>query len=112
MPHQMTAGTSPEVSRAKLIVDKAKKKLLDAGHFIPPDPDEMNDRRAAWAQAAVTEFERSTRTEDGDALTDLFTALQHLCDRRHDEIGWNFEQALNRSRGQYQEETEEKETSV
>lgn len=94
------------VVAAKAIVAQAVAER-PAG-FMPPDPDEMNDSRAAWAQAAVTEFQRATGTEDSDALADLLNGLLHLVDRRDHEPGWNFMQALRRALCQYTEEIEEK----
>lgn len=106
MPHHIAARTSPEISAAKLIVDREKKKTLDAGLFQPPDPEEANHSRAVWAQTAVTEFQRSTGTEDGDALSDLLCNLMHLCDRRDTEVGWGFAAALQRAQRSYAEETD------
>jgi hypothetical protein len=49
--------------------------------ILPPDPESMNDDRAEWAAAALTEFQRVTGTEDEDALGDLLTDLMHWADR-------------------------------
>lgn len=48
---------------------------------LPADPENMNDDRAAWAEAALNEFRRVTGTDDEDALGDLLCDLMHWCDR-------------------------------
>jgi len=68
---------------------------------LPPDPENMNARRAAWAAAAVTEFQRITGTDDQDALGDLLCDLMHWSDRND----YDFEAALSRARGHYEAET-------
>lgn len=72
-------------------------------HTLPPDPDGMNDTRAAWAATVLVEFQKATRTDREDALADLLTDLLHWCDR----TGLDFDTELARGRGNYQEETAE-----
>jgi hypothetical protein len=67
---------------------------------LPPDPDGMNQQRAAWAAEALNVF----RDEDGtaeDALCDLLCDLMHWCDRN----GVQFGEQLQRGMGHYREET-------
>lgn len=111
MPHHIAARTSPEISAAKLIVDREKKKTLDAGLFVPPDPEEANDRYAVLAQCAVDAYRRASGSEPDTALPDLLGDLMHLAARREIEIGWNFEAALNRARLDYREETTEEKSN-
>lgn len=69
---------------------------------LPPDPEGMNDRRAAWAERAVAAFIEETGTDRGDAVTDLLCDLMHWCDRNDRE----FSAALTRAGRHYSEETE------
>lgn len=74
--------------------------------MLPPDPEMMNDKRAAWAWKAIEAFMDVTGTEPQDAVADLLCDLMHACDRFRDEpdIG-GFEEQLDRARGFYREET-------
>ena len=71
--------------------------------YLPPDPDGMNDERAAWGKAALEAFQDLTRTDDGDAIGDLLSDLIHLCDRT--DVFGEFEAALRRARMHYRDET-------
>jgi hypothetical protein len=70
---------------------------------IPPDPENMNDMRASWANTAIEVFQSETGTDDCDALADLLVDLMHLCDRdgRFEE----FDVALDKARRGYKDET-------
>lgn len=68
---------------------------------LPPDPESMNHRRAAWAGRAVAAFREATGTDEADSITDLVCDLMHWCDRHE----FDFEAALLHSRGHYAEET-------
>lgn len=68
---------------------------------LPPDPENMNDARAAWAAAALRCFSQETGTDDEDALTDLLADLMHWSDRN----GGDFENALHFARLHYDAET-------
>ena len=70
--------------------------------ILPPDPEGMNDKRAQWAQEAVTAFQRVTRADDEDAVKDLLANLMHLCDRTGMEFAVQFDAALY----MYREETD------
>lgn len=78
---------------------------------IPPDPEGMNDRRAQWAKDAITHFQDATGADLGDALADLLCDVMHLCDREARKDDWqaiqHFEDALERARRCYREETTE-----
>lgn len=45
---------------------------------LPPDPDGINNDRAAWAQAAIDAFEEQTGS---GKLGDLICDLMHWADR-------------------------------
>jgi hypothetical protein len=81
--------------------NKSKGQRPPEAPQLPRDPDGMNDKRAAWAERAIVEFERATRTDREDALADLLADLFHWCDRN----GVDFETELARGRGNYEEET-------
>jgi hypothetical protein len=68
---------------------------------LPPDPEGMNDKRAAWAWTALSAFIRETGADEEDFLGDLLADLIHWCDRNH----YDFETALDRSKGHYEAET-------
>lgn len=68
---------------------------------LPPDPERMNGRRAAWAGRAVAEFQHATGTDDEDALSDLLADLMHWADRNN----YDFDAALLRGRDHYAAET-------
>ena len=71
--------------------------------YLPPDPDGMNDERAAGGKAALEVFQDLTRTEAIDAIGDLLSDLMHLCDRT--DVFGEFEAALRRARMHYRDET-------
>ena len=71
---------------------------------LPPDPDNMNDDRADWAEAALQAFIRACRTDREDALPDLLCDLIHLCDRQPDLGG--FDAMVERARRNYDAETQ------
>lgn len=68
---------------------------------LPPDPEGMNDRRAAWAGRAVAAFREATGTDAEDALGDLLADLMHWADRQR----FDFTLALDRARSHYDAET-------
>jgi hypothetical protein len=68
---------------------------------LPPDPECRNDERAEWAGAAISAFQQVTRTDDGDAPSDLLCDLRHWCDRN----GFDFDAQLARAMRNYDEET-------
>lgn len=68
---------------------------------LPPDPDAMNTDRTRWADAALIEFQRLTRADTEDAVSDLLTDLIHRCDRH----GQHFDAELGRARNHYEFET-------
>lgn len=53
----------------------------DVLKILPPDPDGMNDQRAAWAQNALNGFSVETHNDDCDMLADLLCDLMHWADR-------------------------------
>ena len=69
---------------------------------LPPDPEEMNDKRADWAASAIDDFGQQTGTDLEDAVSDLLADLMHWCDRN----GQDFEHELRRARQHYEAETE------
>lgn len=69
---------------------------------LPPDPENMNEDRAAWAACALRHFQRVTGTDDEDALSDLLCDLMHWSDRND----LDFEAALARAAMHYEAETE------
>jgi hypothetical protein len=68
---------------------------------LPPDPEGVNDSRAAWASIAIQAFQAATGTDDEDALGDLLTDLMHWSDRNI----YDFEAALCRAHEHYEAET-------
>lgn len=68
---------------------------------VPPDPERMNDKRSAWASAAVRAFIDETGTDEEDAVCDLVADLMHWCDRH----GYEFDVELGRGRSHYDAET-------
>ena len=68
---------------------------------LPPDPENMNDNRAAWAENALYSFESETGIDGMEAVTDLLCALMHLADRK----GWDFGLSLKRAQSAYTAET-------
>jgi hypothetical protein len=73
---------------------------------IPPDPDDQNDDRSDWAEAALVTFAEQTGTDEEDAVADLLCDLMHFCDRH----GLEFRDELARGEGNYEEETGEERT--
>jgi hypothetical protein len=69
--------------------------------LLPPDPEGMNDNRAAWAGEALVVFMLATGADPEDAVSDLIADLGHWCDR-HDI---SFEEELRRARFHYEAET-------
>ena len=68
---------------------------------LPPDPEGMNNRRAAWAGQAIHQFVLATGTDLEDALSDLLADLMHWSDRRQVP----FDRELARGRDHYEAET-------
>lgn len=69
---------------------------------LPPDPEEINESRAEWAEQAIRAFQDATQTDDGDALSDLLCDLMHWSDRNGKE---SFATQLRRAEMHYEEET-------
>lgn len=72
-----------------------------------PDPDEMNDKRAAWVSSAVESFIRHTGQsikDDGEfeIIGDLLADIGHYCDQQ----GLDLTCALQRAAFHYFEETD------
>lgn len=80
-----------------------KLKSFREPNRLPPDPENMNGSRAAWASVALRAFRGVTGTDEGDALADLLADLMHWADRNNVD----FELALDRARWHYAEETAE-----
>jgi hypothetical protein len=70
---------------------------------LPPDPEEMNDKRAQWAANAVNTFLKVCKTDREDALADLLCDLRHYADRQ----GYDWTRDLRRAEMNYQAETED-----
>src|SRR5947207_9279917 len=68
---------------------------------LPPDPDEQNDDRAKWAEAALDAFMVATRCDLEDAVHDLLTDLHHYCDRKN----LNFKSEARWAERMYHQET-------
>jgi hypothetical protein len=68
---------------------------------MPPDPENMNDRRAEWAETSLRHFRSWTGAEYDDALGDLLCDLMHWCDRND----FDFEAVMDRARMHYEAET-------
>lgn len=73
---------------------------------LPPDPEGMNDKRAAWGGEAIVRFIKTTGTDLEDSLCDLLCDLMHWADRT-EEV--DFEADLERARYHYDAETEDAE---
>ncbi|OWK34903.1 hypothetical protein [Fimbriiglobus ruber] len=82
---------------------KARAVIAEAtgSRTVQPDPEGMNDKRAAWAGIAVTAFQKATRTDDEDVLSDLLGDLRHWADRNN----YDFEAASLRALDHYEVET-------
>lgn len=59
---------------------------------LPPDPEEMNDKRAGWGGQVVEYFMSLTGCDQEDAVCDLIPNLHHWCDRN----GLDFNNELRR----------------
>ena len=57
-----------------------KYKLRTKPKTRQGDPDGQNRERAEWALVALAAFQDTTRTDDGDAFSDLLCDLMHLED--------------------------------
>lgn len=87
--------------------DERTNRMLGEGAQapdLPPDPEGMNDDRAAWAGEALARFQAITGSDDCDALPDLLIDLMHFADRNREEFG-TFDEALEWARQMYAEET-------
>lgn len=69
---------------------------------MPPDPDEMNVKRALWVERAIEQFRKDTRTDLEDALADLLADMGHYCDR----TGESLQKCIERAKYHYDAETE------
>jgi hypothetical protein len=76
---------------------------------IPPDPDDMNDRRSDLAEIAVNAFAEAAYRLPGDrndrhmVLGDLLCDIRHFCDRQNIK----FSAVLQDGNGRYHEETQD-----
>lgn len=68
---------------------------------LPPDPENMNNRRAASAAIALLSFQEETGTDEEHALQDLLCSLMHWSDRH----GGHFANAMRLARLHYEAET-------
>lgn len=57
---------------------RAVTKRLGA---LPPDPDGINQDRAAWAEGAFKSYRDTTTCDTEDAPGHLLCDLMHWCDR-------------------------------
>jgi len=89
----------------KTVEDSVVSTITNEPQFtLPPDPDEKNDDRAAWAEVALDAFMVQTlQADQKEALTSL------VCDRLHlaDRLDMDPEQVLRRAKDYYEAETEE-----
>lgn len=75
---------------------------------LPPDPEGMNDKRAGWAEEAVTAFAAQTHqsiqsgSDAAEIVTDLLADLRHYADR----AGIDWEQAIRMADTHYAAETD------
>jgi hypothetical protein len=81
--------------------DARSNNAGQSNHILPPDPENMNDDRAKWAQAALRAFRKATGADEEEALGDLLSDLMHWSDRNN----FDFEAALDRARMHYDAET-------
>ena len=70
---------------------------------LPPDPEQMNDKRSTWADEALATFMKTTGTDMEDALSDLLADLRHWADRH----GQNYDREAIRAECHYEAETNE-----
>lgn len=84
--------------------DEASTSLVaKRDNLLPHDPDEMNDKRAGWAQDAIQSFSDATGADMGEeALSDLLADIGHYCDRN----GISLESAICWAASLYREETD------
>jgi len=75
-----------------------------------PDPDDMNEQRALWAEVALREFAYEVSAPQGMADTSNLdnVASSFLCDLAHlaDERGWKLVDLLRVARARYDLATE------
>jgi hypothetical protein len=71
---------------------------------LPPDPEEMNEERAANGLHALKAFQDLTGIDDESAIGDLLADLMHLCDRMADRYD-HFSVGLWRAEMHYEAET-------
>lgn len=72
---------------------------------LPPDPERMNDHRAAWAEEALDAFAACTGTDGYDTVPDLLCDIMHFMDRAYPNGKQRFEEALSTARASHAEET-------
>jgi hypothetical protein len=107
MKSLITGTATP--SATAIAQPKATAERTDASETartLPPDPENMKDHRAKWAQAALRAFQKATGADAHDAVCDLLCDLVHLSDRSE----FSFEDALERARRHYEAETASEET--
>lgn len=80
---------------------KMRQSVKPRKSKLPPDPEGMNDRRAAWADSALASFSADTGSGRDEAIGDLICNLIHWCDRNN----FDFDSVLVRARNYYIEET-------
>lgn len=92
--------------------------LINIAHSVPPDPEEMNNRRAESALRAICGFGKDIGENlddvDGDRhlffikqnAEDMLANLAHLCDR----LGLRFSTLIAEGKYHYDEETDFKGT--
>jgi len=79
-------------------------------HINIPDPDDLNEQRALWAEVALREL--AYEISGPQALSDMReldnVAASFLCDLAHlaDERGWKLVELLRVARARYDLETE------
>ncbi|OWK35436.1 hypothetical protein [Fimbriiglobus ruber] len=98
LKHGITLSEGEEDARTKALAVIAEAA---GSRILPPDPEGMNDKRSAWAGAAIAAFQETTGTDDEDALSDLLGDLRHWADRNN----YDFEAASLRARCHYEAET-------
>jgi len=79
-------------------------------HINIPDPDDMNEQRALWAEVGLREIAYEVSGPQGMADTRNLdnVAASFLCDLAHlaDERGWKLVELLRVARARYDLETE------
>lgn len=90
----------------------AKNPRTPRTEGLPPDPDEMNDERAAFVEIAIEAFAVETGSDRDagpdfchrdDAFHDLLQNMIHWCDRYRVD----FDEAVERAKRGYRDETME-----